>query len=68
MKKNIDVVRALKDAEYRAGLSDAELAQVPANAAGKVALSDDALRAVAGGDLATRVTPWWDDEGACGHG
>ena len=65
MKKTIDIVRALKDAEYRATLSATELAQVPANAAGIVALSDDDLRAVSGGDLATRPRHWPDDQDSC---
>lgn len=68
MKKSIDIVRALKDTDYRATLSAAELAQVPQSAAGKIELSDEALRAVAGGELATRLRPVGDDEGACGYG
>jgi mersacidin/lichenicidin family type 2 lantibiotic len=36
----VDVVRAWKDADFRAGLSEAELAQLPANPAGLIELSD----------------------------
>lgn len=67
MKKSIDIVRALKDAEYRATLSAAQLAQLPASAAGVVALSDEALRAVSGGDLATRPRHWPDDQDSCDY-
>ena len=44
-----DIVRAWKDADYRASLSDAELAQLPANPAGFVELADDDLDQAAGG-------------------
>lgn len=45
----VDVVRAWKDAEYRASLSEAERAMVPANPAGMVELTDEELEGVAGG-------------------
>ena len=50
----IDIVRAWKDPVYRAGLSADELAQIPANPAGAIALSDDQLRVASGG--ATPIT------------
>jgi mersacidin/lichenicidin family type 2 lantibiotic len=47
--KKVDVVRAWKDAVYRASLSAAELAEVPENPAGLLQLSDDELKSVSGG-------------------
>lgn len=46
-KKNI--IRAWKDAEYRASLSDAERAMLPENPAGAIEMPDDELRNVEGG-------------------
>lgn len=45
----IDIVRAWKDSEYRASLSDAERALIPENPAGMVELTDEELEGVAGG-------------------
>lgn len=45
----INMIRAWKDAEYRASLSAAELAALPANPAGMVELPEDEMAAVAGG-------------------
>ena len=45
----IDTIRAWKDAEYRASLSAAELAALPANPAGLVELPDEEMAEVAGG-------------------
>ena len=45
----IDVVRAWKDAGYRAGLSAAERAALPTNPAGMVDLSDLQQESVNGG-------------------
>lgn len=45
----IDVTRALKDKDYYNSLSAEQKKQVPANPAGSVELSDDALDSVAGG-------------------
>jgi len=45
----VDIVRAWKDAEYRASLSETERAMVPANPAGMVELTDEELEGVAGG-------------------
>ncbi len=46
---NIDIVRAWKDENYCLGLSAAEQAELPANPAGMIELSDDALVGVDGG-------------------
>lgn len=43
------IIRAWKDAKYRATLSQEEQAQIPANPAGEVELSDAELGAVSGG-------------------
>lgn len=45
----VDIVRAWKDAAYRASLSPAEQALVPENPAGLVELSDEELEGIAGG-------------------
>ena len=44
----IDVIRAWKDAAYRASLSPEQLARIPSNPAGLVELSDELLRAAGG--------------------
>ena len=46
---HVDIIRAWKDEEYRASLSAAELAELPAHPAGPIELDDTALDAVAGG-------------------
>jgi mersacidin/lichenicidin family type 2 lantibiotic len=46
---NVDVIRAWKEANYRKGLSQEELAGLPQNPAGLVDLSDTELEGVAGG-------------------
>ncbi len=46
----VDVIRAWKDADFRAGLSEAEKAQLPANPAGLVELSDADLTGAVGAD------------------
>jgi mersacidin/lichenicidin family type 2 lantibiotic len=51
-----EIVRAWKDPLYRAALSPAELAQVPANPAGRVELSDEQLKSASGGVLTTIQT------------
>jgi mersacidin/lichenicidin family type 2 lantibiotic len=43
------IIRAWKDAEFRASLSQAERAALPANPAGVVELSDAELQQAAGG-------------------
>jgi mersacidin/lichenicidin family type 2 lantibiotic len=44
----IDVIRAWKDEEYRAGLTDAERAQLPPNPAGLIELDDEQMKRVLG--------------------
>jgi mersacidin/lichenicidin family type 2 lantibiotic len=46
---SVDVIRAWKDPRYRASLSDAQRARLPANPAGLVEIDDAYLDAVAGG-------------------
>jgi mersacidin/lichenicidin family type 2 lantibiotic len=53
-----DIVRAWKDAKFRAGLSEVELAALPANPAGLVEVNEDDLKDVAGGTATTRCTYW----------
>jgi mersacidin/lichenicidin family type 2 lantibiotic len=43
-----DIVRAWKDASYRQGLSEEELAQLPMNPAGEIELTDADLETVNG--------------------
>jgi mersacidin/lichenicidin family type 2 lantibiotic len=45
----IDVIRAWKDEDYRAGLTDAERALLPPNPAGLIELDDEEMKAVLGG-------------------
>lgn len=49
MKKNIDVVRAWRDEEYRNSLSAEERASLPENPAGLATINDDILRIITGG-------------------
>lgn len=44
----VDIIRAWKDEEYRASLSDAERALLPANPAGLIELDDEQMRKVLG--------------------
>lgn len=46
---SMNIIRAWKDNEYRANLSEVELALLPAHPAGLVELTDGELAAVAGG-------------------
>jgi mersacidin/lichenicidin family type 2 lantibiotic len=48
--QNGDIVRAWKDADFRAELSVEELALLPGNPAGLIELTDEALEDVVGGD------------------
>ena len=57
----VDLIRAWKDAEYRASLSDAERAALPAHPAGLVELPDEDLATVAGGRSSSLFN------GTCGH-
>jgi mersacidin/lichenicidin family type 2 lantibiotic len=45
----MDVVRAWKDAEYRASLSEAERASLPENPVGTIEIAESELEHVAGG-------------------
>lgn len=47
--RNIDVVRAWKDEEYRLSLTSDELASLPASPVGMVELHDQELTGVTGG-------------------
>ena len=44
-----DIIRAWKDAEYRASLSEAERAMLPEHPAGLIELTDTEMAMVAGG-------------------
>ena len=44
----VDIIRAWKDEEYRASLSDAERALLPAHPAGLIELAEDEMKAVMG--------------------
>ena len=48
MHKNIDVVRAWRDEEYRNSLTEQERASLPENPAGMAMVDDSALRNVNG--------------------
>lgn len=45
----VNIIRALKDADYRNSLSEAERAALPVHPAGLVELPEDELSTVAGG-------------------
>jgi len=47
----LDLIRAWRDPEYRASLSDTQQATLPDNPAGVVDLSDSDLESAAGGSL-----------------
>lgn len=51
--KKVDIVRAWRDPEYYASLTEAEKAQVPAHPAGTMDLEDQDLTFAAGGVLET---------------
>ncbi|HEX6292732.1 MAG TPA: mersacidin/lichenicidin family type 2 lantibiotic [Herpetosiphonaceae bacterium] len=46
---NVDIIRAWKDEEYRASLSETERAALPEHPAGLVELTDEELDLAAGG-------------------
>jgi len=52
-----DIIRAWKDAAFRASLTEAQRASLPANPAGMVELSDADLDLVAGGAVRTSTAP-----------
>jgi mersacidin/lichenicidin family type 2 lantibiotic len=47
---HFNIIRAWKDEAYRQSLSDSERAQLPANPAGLIELTEDDLEAIAGGN------------------
>ena len=49
MHKNIDVVRAWRDEEYRNSLTEQERASLPENPAGIATVDNSALRSITGG-------------------
>ena len=51
-----DIIRAWKDPAYRAALSPAELAHLPAHPAGLIELSNEQLRGVSAAALTTAMT------------
>jgi mersacidin/lichenicidin family type 2 lantibiotic len=53
--KNVDVIRAWKNKEYRMSLSDGERAMLPANPAGAIELNDAELAAVGGAAVPTTL-------------
>lgn len=53
--KTEDVIRAWKDADFRAELNEAEFALLPQNPAGLVQLTDEALEVVVGGVEDTEI-------------
>ncbi len=53
----VDVIRAWKDEEYRAGLTDAERALLPPNPAGLIELDDEQMKAVLGAGTASSCFP-----------
>ena len=55
--KNEDIIRAWKDASYRAELGDDAQAGLPVNPAGMLELDDDALHGVAGAKEAAIIYP-----------
>ena len=56
--KGIDIIRAWKDPEYRATLTEAELAALPAHPSGQVDLSDSDLDGVAGAESTEQLETW----------
>jgi mersacidin/lichenicidin family type 2 lantibiotic len=54
--RHVDIVRAWKDEEYRASLTEAERAQLPAHPAGLIELSDEQMKAILGQGPTTTAT------------
>lgn len=63
-----DIIRAWKDASYRASLSAAQRAALPANPAGMIELSETELEAVVGGAKRTSTAPGSGCGGGTGTG
>jgi mersacidin/lichenicidin family type 2 lantibiotic len=53
-----EIIRAWKDAEFRAELSPEECALLPENPAGLIELTDEALESVVGGEEAGSCGCW----------
>lgn len=49
--RKTDIIRALRDEEYRSSLSETERAQLPSHPAGVVDLSDEQLTSLSGATL-----------------
>lgn len=64
----LDIIRAWKDAAFRASLTEAQRAALPANPAGMVELSDADLDLVAGGVARTSTAPGSGCGGGTGTG
>ena len=47
--KRTDIIRALRDAEYRNSLSAEQLKALPKHAAGTIEMDEEALRSIEGG-------------------
>jgi mersacidin/lichenicidin family type 2 lantibiotic len=54
--RHVDIVRAWKDEEYRASLTEDQRAGLPAHPAGLVELDDEQMRAVVGQGPTTTAT------------
>jgi mersacidin/lichenicidin family type 2 lantibiotic len=54
-----EIIRALKDADFRSTLTDAERAQLPQHPVGLIELADSELDAPAGGDLISYLFCSW---------
>ena len=70
--KNVDIIRAWTDSEYRESLSDAQRAELPDNPAGMVTLDDADLARMSGGArpiVTTAITctqyTWLDWKACC---
>jgi mersacidin/lichenicidin family type 2 lantibiotic len=50
----INVIRAWRDEEYRMSLTEAELAQLPANPVGGLMLTDEELKQASGGTMLSK--------------
>jgi mersacidin/lichenicidin family type 2 lantibiotic len=61
-----DIIRAWKDEAYRASLSAAQLAAMPANPAGMIELAETDLDVVVGG--VRRLNAYTDPGSGCGQG
>ena len=60
-----DIIRAWKDAEYRASLSEAERAMLPEHPAGLIELTDTEMAMVAGGNRSGKRFECGSTRGGC---